>query len=309
MPSLRDRTFNSGAWARLAMVAGGLGIIGGLIYVSVHLHERHVRLPHLLSQRHSEPVGYPGMATSQLAHYGGEAVDTLLADLDPKFTVEQRSKSIEILSAIDDPRVIPALVAALKDSNLTIRIAALAGIARTKRPELTQHLWPLTEIKDAFLRQRAIIAIGLISTEPQHPKLRELAKEVAGAERLLYAWALGYSILRAKLTDPATQRVRPLTIRDDAHASDVQAEVDSLHELFATKGVSNEAAERYAQLITVDFGTWNLAHQMSYQTVVMGGPTRTGRVRYIEKVQESGLEPNNAKPLPTQRPSRGSPLD
>ena len=307
MPSLRDRTFNSGAWARLAMVAGALGVIGGLIYLSVQLHEKHVRLPHLLSQRHADPVGHPGMATSQLAHYGGEAVDALLADMDPKVSVKQRSKSLEILSAIDDPRVIPPLVAALKDKNLTIRIAGISGLARTKRGDLTKHLWPMTELEDAFVRHRVIVAIGLMSEAEQQARLRKEASEAMGTERALYAWALGYSILRLKLKDSKSQRVRPLKLRDDAHASEVQAEVDSLRALFADKGVSDEAAERFAQLVTVDFGTWNITHQIAFQTIAVGGPAKMGIVRFQEPTKEEAKEP--VKKLPTRRPTRANPLE
>lgn len=272
MAALRDRTFNKGAWARLGLVGLGLIAVVIVIYISVGVHRHYVEVPRLLAQRYVDPLGHPGRATTQIANLGGKAVDTLLADLAPGKNAQNRSKSLEILSAIDDPRVVPALVAALKDPDLGLRLAGLAGLARTQRSDLTKHLWPHTSAKNGFFRHRAIVALGLVSGADEVPKLLKAAKETSGRDQLLLVWAAGYALRRAKLKDRGSARVRPMDLKDAAHERAVQQEVNELRAKLQRDGIDEAGAERLAELVTVDFGTWNLNHQISYQTIMVSGP-------------------------------------
>ncbi len=284
MPALNDRTFNKGAWARLGVVALGLLVLGGVIYVTVLIHEEYVVLPRMLSHRHKDPLGHPGQATTQIARLGGKAVGTLLADLSGDKPAATRSKSLEILSAIDDPRVVPALVKALGDDNLGIRISALAGIARTKRPELMEKVWPLARSENAYLRHRALVTLGLLCDLKSVDALVAEANKSSGKDQLLLAWGAGYAQRRAKLKDETSERVRPLELKDDAHAMAVHDEVQTLRAAFRDKGVDKAQAERLAELVTIDFGTWNLGHQISYQTVAVDGPMAVRGLARIDRV-------------------------
>ncbi|MCO4760430.1 MAG: HEAT repeat domain-containing protein [Myxococcales bacterium] len=311
MPALRDRTFNKEAWIRLALVALGLAGVGVVIYISVGVHTRLVEVPHLLSQRHTDPLGHPGRATTQIASLGGKAVDTLMLDLKPGQPAQKRAKSIEILSAIDDPRVVPALLDAMSDDDLGIRLAALAGLARVKGDDLTKHVWPLTAKGEAFFRHRAIVVLGLISDVGDVDKLLKAANETKGLDRLLLAWAAGYAQRRAKLVDPSSDRVRPIKFEDAAHERRVQTEVNELRATFKTTDVSRETALRLAELVTVNFGTWNLNHQISYQTIMVAGPLAVRGLARIERPKPPkpakpamiGLKLNN-RPVSKDKPTK-----
>ncbi len=288
MAALRDRTFNKGAWARLGLVALGLIAVGTVIYISVGAHERFVQVPRMLAQRHVDPLGYPGRATTQIASLGSKAVETLIADMAQGKPPLQRAKSLEILSAIDDPRVVPALLTALQDEDLSLRLATLAGLARTQRGDLAQHLWPATQATNTFYRHRAIVALGLVSAPTEVPKLLKAANDGAGRDQLLFIWAAGYAQRRAKLKDQGSDRVRPMALTDAVHERAVQDEVNELRVGFQAQGVTAETAERLAELVTIDFGTWNLNHQISYQTLMVAGPMAVRGLARLEAPRAAG---------------------
>ena len=193
MASLRDRTFDRESWIRLAMVLGVLAAIGGGIYASTVAHHEFVQKPRMMKSRHTEPVGTPGMATTQITKVGTEVVPVLLQDMQPDKPLMERQKSLEMLSAIDDPRVLPILLKALGEKNIGMRLAALAGLARRGKPDSFDALWKLREEESDLLRHRCYVVLGLVAQESQIPTMLDAADKLDGTDRHLLYWAAGYT--------------------------------------------------------------------------------------------------------------------
>ena len=115
MPALSDRSFNPKAWGKLGLYAIGLIILAVLVWASSIFYEKMVENPRLLEKRFHDPVGRVGMTSTRIAHLGAEAVPTLVGDMS-RGSAAERSKSLELLSGIDDPRVVPTLAQALRDN-------------------------------------------------------------------------------------------------------------------------------------------------------------------------------------------------
>lgn len=272
MASLRDQSFNREAWLKLGFVATGGGLLAGLIYLSVRAHHHFVEVPHLLEARHDDPVGHPGLVTTSLAKLGAEAVDTLIGDLDGANEGTKRRKSIEILSGIRDPRVLPALEAALGDKDIGVRMAAVAGIARYGDEAGAASLWKALEGADDWFSQRVIIALGLVVGPTGIQTCLERANATTGHDRHLFAWAAGQAQRRVKDRDQIG-RVPPAPMPKDADDEvRIQAEVDLILAEVDAGPVTAELALRLAQSTAVEFGTWNYGHQISYQTLAVSGP-------------------------------------
>lgn len=272
MASLRDQSFNREAWLKLGFIAAGAGLLVGLVYLSVQAHHAYVEVPHLLENRHAEPVGHPGRVTTSIAQLGAEAVDTLIHDLDGDNEGAMRRKSLEILSGIQDPRVLPALASALADEDLGVRMAAIAGIARFGDEAGAAPLWTALENAGDWISQRMIIALGLVGGEADIDRLVARANETQGHERHLFAWAAGQA-QRRKTERDQIGRVPPSPAPVDTDDElRIQAEVDALIVELDAGPVTRENALRFAQRTAVEFGTWDYGHQISYQTLAVAGP-------------------------------------
>lgn len=273
MPALSDRTFNPKAWARLGFVAVGLGVVGMLVWGSMILHERVIEAPRLLEQRHDDPPGRVGTASTRISRLGDQAVPTLLEDLKGGSPLK-RAKSLELLSTIDDPRVVPALGAALQDKDITVKLAALSGLGRTGKPEAAKAIWPLTDRDDELVRLRAVAALGLVGGPDDAKLLLQKALEVTGHERYLMAWAAGHIERRQQSVQAGKKgyvAAAPMP-QDDAAAAKLQADVDAVHaELDAGRDLAKNGL-RLAELTDLSFSTWDFGHQITLQGMAVMGP-------------------------------------
>jgi hypothetical protein len=300
MSSLRDRSFDPKAWTRFGVVLLGLGILTVIIWFSTRLHHEYVEVPRLLSQRHEEPVGMPGLITTQVSALGPEAVPQLIEDLENPEALK-RAKSVELLSAIDDPRVLPALAGALKDADLGVRLAAVAGLARTRDPKAAASLWPLARDGEEMLRLRAIVALGLVEGAGGPERLLALGAERQGEERYLAAWAAGYTARRLEIK--GTYKMLPAAPHpDDGPETDrVQAEVDAVRAALDRWEDAPRNGRLLSELTSLQYSTWDYAHQIAFQIMATRGPKRI--------VQ--GIAPLEARPAQTLslpragRPTRG----
>lgn len=304
MPSLRDRTFDRQAWFRLGMVVLVLGLVAGSIYASTIVHHELVQKPRMFKARHTEAVGTPGMATTQITKMGKEAVPILLDDVAPDKPLMERQKSLEMLSAIDDPRVLPALLKALGEQDIGMRLAAVAGLARRGKSDAFKHLWKLKDEPDELLRHRVYVAAGLSSDPSQIGALLDEADRVAGRDKALLYWAAGYVQRRADASARGTYaRPTPAPIpEDDETERKLIKEISEIKQRIAAgDGKREELAKELARLTSVDFTTWDFGKQIAHQTIAIGGP---GSIRGLARITRDVKAPAHFEPLklkPRQR--------
>ncbi len=299
MASLHDQSFNREAWVRLGLVAVAVLGVGGLIFGSVVAHRRLVEVPRLLEARHSEPVGNPGRVTTQIAQLGAEAVETLTDDVrDTKRPASERRKSLEVLSGIDDARVLPLLGEALQSEDVGLRLAAVAGVARHGKPAGAELLWALLPKVDEWQRQRVIIALGLVATGDHVAKLVASAAATSGDERVLFAWAAGQAQRRSTDLDQIGRLPPAPPPQDDDDERRIQAEVDAVLASLAAGEALAENGLKLARLTAIEFGTWDQAHQISYQTIAVRGPMALRGGARIERDRPSELQGLELKRVP-----------
>lgn len=272
MPSLRDTSLNAGNWRRLGIALALLGTVGLLVWGSIQAHHHFVTKPRLLEMRHDDPVGYPGMATTQITGLGEEAVPTLVEDITRGRLARSRSKSIEMLSGIVDPRVVPALTAALKDPDLGVRVAAVAGLARTADPKAGEALWTVANTSEDFLRYRVEVALGLTVDEAGARKLLAEAAKAGGHDRILLAWAAGYALRRLELTERFAKVPAGPEFDGEEQTAELQKQVDEVHAAIAAGKDLEANARLLSELTSANFSTWNYGHQIGYQTLAVKGP-------------------------------------
>jgi len=271
MPALSDQSFNPKAWAKLALVALGLGAVLALVWASFVLYEDYVAAPRLLARRFHDPVGRIGSTSANVAQLGPRAVPQLLEDYRAAEPL-LRSKSLELLSTIADPRVVPALQQGLLDRDVGVRLAAMAGLARAGNPQGASALWPMATGDDDFLRPRAIVTLGIIGSAQDSARLVQEFASARFEDRLVLAWAAG-RILRRLESKAATGYLAASPTGDtDEQVARIQAEVDMLKaRLIEGRDVAVHG-KRLAELTDVGFGTWDLAHQIAAQVLAVHGP-------------------------------------
>ncbi|MSP90588.1 MAG: HEAT repeat domain-containing protein [Myxococcales bacterium] len=291
MPALSDRSFNPGAWARLGLVAVGLGVVALAVWATTFWHEDAIEVPRLLDKRFDEAPGRPGSTTTRISKLGAKAVPTLIQDLGSGIVTE-RQKALELLSTIDDPRVVPALAHGLVDRDLGVRLIALAGLGRTGKAEAAAVLWGLTEAPSELVRYRALVGIGLTGQQPDADRLLRDLPGVIGHERYVQAWAAG-RILR-RLANPDRQGYLPgaPVPADEAAAAQLQADVDLVHAALDKLESPRQNAILLSERTDVAFATWDQGHQIALQVVAVNGP---------HAVRRGSAESVVAPPPPSKR--------
>jgi hypothetical protein len=289
VPALADRSFNPKAWARLGLVALGLAAVALVVWATTFWHEDAVEVPRLLEKRFEDPPGRVGNTTTRISKLGAKAVPTLVGDLKST-TVSERAKALELLSTIDDPRVVPALASALQDADTGVRLTAMAGLARTGKREAAKALWTLVENPSDLIRLRALVALGLTGGPDDAAKLLADLAKVTGHERYVQAWAAG-RIHRRAVAQNGYLPAAPDGM-DDAAEQRIQGEVDTVLQALDKLEDPLGNAKKLSQLTDVAFATWDQGHQLAVQTLAVLGPLA---------VRRSTGESAVAAPPPTQR--------
>ena len=275
MPSLSDRSFTPKAWARLGVVAVGLALVVGAVYGSSHLYSSLVREPRILEQRHLDEPGLVSARSLRVVELGKKAIPTLQADIASGSPVQKR-KAIELLGAIRDPAVVPALGKAMADPDLGVQLAALAALGRTGMPQAVSVVWPWTERKDDIQRLRAVVVLGLVSPPSDVDRLLAESRKVQGTERWVWSWAAGQTMRRAE-AKPAQDGGRPFVSAAPIpptidEAAQMQADVEEVHAALEGETDLRKHARRLAELTARTFDTWDIGHQIALQVIAVAGP-------------------------------------
>lgn len=301
MPSLNDQSFSAKAYLRMALVATALLLLLGSVALVIYWYQREVEGKRTLKTRFDDPPGVAGMNTAKVAALGDRAVETLLSDIRGK-DVDRRYKAMEMLGAIDDPRVVPALTELANSSDLTNQLNGVAGLARTAKPEAAEQLWPLAANKDETLRLRSIVALGLCGTEADLARLEAAVPKAGDPERYLFAWSLGHVQRRiASLKAGHKGYVQPAAApTDESEATRIQGEVDAALGLIDKGQDLRAAGKRLAELTDVNFATWDYGHQIALQVMAIGGPRQFRSARAPDAVpQPTGVQ---LRPVPAPAP-------
>lgn len=273
MPSLNDQSFSAKAYLRMALVAAGLLLLLASVVLVTYWYQREVEGERTLKTRFDDPPGVAGMNTAKVAALGDRAVETLLSDIrgDDR---DRRYKAMEMLGAIDDPRVVPALKDLAYSNDVTNQLNGVAGLARTAKPEAAVQLWPLTASKDETLRVRSIVALGLCGSEADVARLEAAVPTAGDPERYLFAWSLGH-VQRRMVSLKAGHKgyVQPAPLpTDEGDATRIQGEVDVVLGLIDKGQDLRTAGKRLAELTDVNFATWDYGHQIALQVLAIAGP-------------------------------------
>ncbi len=273
MPALSDQTFGPKAYARMAVVALALLAVLASLVAIYFLYQKSVEDPRMLRGRFDDPPGQAGMSTVRVAAMGERAVPTLIGDLD-SHSGERRSKAMEMLGGIDDPRVIPALAGQMARGELSGQLAAMAALARTGKPEAAAHIWPLTENRNEIVRYRAWIAIGLCGGDQDQKRLIELGKTLGDTDLYVVAWAVGHLQRRTESIAAGHKGyVRPAPDPgDEADIARVQAGVDEALQQIDKGADLVAAGKQLAELTDCDFQRSDIGHQIALQLIAIGGP-------------------------------------
>ena len=273
MPALSDQSFNPKAYARMTLVAVVLLLLLGVLVMVYRAYQDHVEDPRMLRGRFDDPPGQTGLSSVRVRAMGERAVPTLLDDLKSN-SAERRSKAMELLGSIDDPRVVPALGELVASSDVSSQLSGIAALARTGKPEAAARIWPLTQSKDDIVRVRAIVGLGLCAPFADLAKLAEQTKAAGDTDKYVWAWALG-RVQRQQERVQAGKIGRlpaaPAPV-DEADSARIQAEVDATLRLIDREPDPTAAAKKLAELTDVDYGAGDFAHAVSLQVLALGGP-------------------------------------
>lgn len=301
MASLNDQSFSTVAYLRMAGVAAALLAVLGLIAGAVYWYQREVEGERTLRARFDDPRGVAGLNTAKVAALGDRAVATLIDDMRGG-DAERRYKAIEMLGAIDDPRVVPALAELTASADVTNQLNGVAALARTGRPEAAEKLWPLVEHKDETLRLRSVVALGLCGGEADLARLEVAIVKSGAPERYLMGWALGHIQRRLDsvkaghkgYVSPAAELV------DDAQVARVQGEIDAALAQIDRGSELRAAGKKLAELTDVNFATWDYGHQIALQVLAIGGPRQFRATHTVEEAKPAApsgvqLRPSSAR--------------
>lgn len=301
MASLNDQSFSAVAYLRMAGVAAGLLAVLAAMAGAVYWYQREVEGERTLRARFDDPRGVAGLNTAKVAALGDRAVATLIEDMRGA-DVDKRYKAVEMLGAINDPRVVPALAELTASPDLTNQLNGVAGLARTGRPEAAEKLWPLTQSKDETLRLRSIIALGLCGGEADLARLEVAIPQAGSPERYLMGWALGHIQRRldsVKAGHKGYVAAAP-EITDEAQATRVQLEVDAALAQIDRGTALREAGKKLSAHTDVGFATWDYGHQIALQVLAIGGPRQFRPARSEEELKPAApagvqLRPGSAR--------------
>lgn len=273
MPALSDQSVSPKAYGKMTLVALALLGLLGLVVALYFVYQSQVEDPRLLRSRFDDPPGQAGLTTVRIRAMGERAVPTLLEDLNSS-NAERRSKAMELLGSIDDPRVIPALGELVARQDISSQLAGVSALARTGKPEAAARVWPLAQSNDDIVRVRALIALGLCAGQADLPKVLAATKAAGDTDKYVWAWTLGHLQRRLEIGagNPLARVPEAPSPVDDADSARIQSEVNETLRRIDTEADPSAAAKRLAELTDLNFSRGDFAHAVSLQVLALAGP-------------------------------------
>ncbi|MBI3881524.1 MAG: HEAT repeat domain-containing protein [Verrucomicrobia bacterium] len=149
-----------------------------------------------LSAYHAVALGKPERA----AYHGSAAVEALVFALQSSVGYK-RQEIIDVLSKIEDPRVVKPLIAVLRDNDSNVRANAVEALGRVGDARATEPLIASLKDKDNRVRAAAIEALARIGDAKSVPPLAKLLKDSAWEVRIAAVQSLG-KFKDASVIDP-----------------------------------------------------------------------------------------------------------
>jgi len=273
MPALSDQSFGPKAYVRMTAVALALLALLLALVAIYFAYQKSVEDPRMLRSRFDDPPGQTGLSTVRVAAMGERAVPTLLADLE-SHSSDRRTKAMELLGAIDDPRVVPALAAYMAKGELSVQLAAMAALARTGKVTAAAPIWPVAENRNEIVRYRAWVAIGLCGGPDDQKRLVELGTKLGDTDLYVVAWAIGHMQRRFDSVKAGRQGYVPPAPDpgEEAEVARVQAAVDEVLRQIDQGADLLVAGKQLAELTDCDFQRGDVGHQIALQLIAIGGP-------------------------------------
>jgi hypothetical protein len=301
MPSLRDRTYDATARKKFAIVLLFFVTLGVAFFLATQVHRDQVEVPRYIRERHSEPLGTVGMVSSQMRRYPDEAVPVLSADITGDHRVSdatKRAKSVELLGTLDHPEVIPLLGKATDDESLTVRLAAIAALARQGKPAATGPLWDVIDKAAAVERQRAIVALGLTAGDEDIARLLKRIPQANGEEQVLFGWAAGHARRRVQMqaADKDGRLAPRPTPEEPDELRKLHSRILAARARIAAGDDVEEAAQELSELTSVRFDTWDFGHQIAHQVLAVRGPRAIRALGVLPPVDDVEGEDGAANP-------------
>ena len=135
-----------------------------------------------------------------------------------------------------------------------------------------------------MFRHRAIVALGLVADDDNARRLLEETTKTGGYDKLLLAWAAGYALRRLELTERFAM-VQPSPPYDTPEeVAQLHSAVTEVHAAIRAGKELEANARKLSELTTVNFSTWNYAHQIGFQALAVRGPTAVRGLARIERV-------------------------
>ncbi|MSQ84504.1 MAG: HEAT repeat domain-containing protein [Myxococcales bacterium] len=285
MPALSDQSFSPKAYAHMAVVGLALLALLGLVVFVYFAYQKSVEDPRLLRSRFDDPPGQMGMSTVRVSAMGDRAVPTLLEDLR-SHSAERRTKAMELLGSIEDPRVIPALARLVANPDISVQLTAMAALARTAKAEAAVPIWLLASSRNEIVRYRAWVAIGLCGGVADQHRMLALAQEIGDTDRYVLAWAIGH--MQRRFDSLATGNKGYVSAAadsgEDAEVARVQAEVDATLQQIDQGIDLPQASKKLAELTDGEFARGDFGHQIALQVLAIAGPRQWRGLRAPEAV-------------------------
>ncbi len=121
-----------------------------------------------------------------------DAIDALaFASSRTDFTAEARAAAVQALGTIAHRDALPAITAALADSDALVRAAAVNAYAELRGTFSGDELAPLAADPDVSVRRQATARLGGFATASARPQLEAALGDADAIVRRNAAWALG----------------------------------------------------------------------------------------------------------------------
>ncbi len=200
------------------------GVRSAALRVVLALPDRRPVVRRLLEHARTLAGWVRERALESLAELGAEVLDPVVELLDDP-DQEIRSGAVTVAASFDDPRVVPALVACLGDSDWWVRLTAAEALGRIGDPAAVDGLAGVLDDPEA--RWAAVEALGRIGDIRALPGLARLLKDPSVDVRIEVLLAMRHfthprileALRRVATTDPdRIVRTRALEVAEEIAA-------------------------------------------------------------------------------------------